>query len=187
MFQTVFTAAKHLRCFLHFMSNLDDRLKKLCIPKFVRIEFLCDVLGNPTEFEEGLNDAEDEECYEASLCSLQKIWKDREKEFNNPPSFYEWFVKNCKDTVKSSMLKPVRITAQLGNPPQPFYTNDVESHNNVIKQHTKYTAQELPQFMGKMKSLIVTQKEIERAVVGMGEYRLAHTFKNLTVDTSIFR
>ena len=35
-----------------------------------------------------------------------------------------------------------------------------------------------------MKSLIVTQKEeIERAVVGMGEYRLAHTFKNLIVDT----
>ena len=86
--------------------------------------------------------------------------------------------------MKSSMLKPVRIAAGLGNPPQPFYTNDVKSHNNVIKQHTKYTAQELPQFVEKMKSLIASQKEeIERAVVGMGEYRLAHTFKNLTVDT----
>ena len=88
-FQTVFTAVKHLRCFLHFKSNLDNRLKKLRIPKSVRIEFLRDVFGNPTEFEEGLVDAEDEECYEASLCSLQKIWNDREKDFNNPPSFYE--------------------------------------------------------------------------------------------------
>ena len=183
-FQTVFTDAKHLRCFLHFKSNLDDRLKMLHIPKSVRIEFLRDVFGNPTDFEEGLVDAEDEDCYEASLCSLKKIWSDREREFNDPPSFYEWFVKNCKDTVRSSMLKPVRVAACLGNPPQPFYTNDVESHNNVIKQHTKYAANELPQFVEKMKTLIATQKEeIERAVVGMGEYRLSHQFSHLATDT----
>ena len=54
----------------------------------------------------------------------------------------------------------MRIAAGLGNPPQPFYTtNDVESHNNVPKQHTKYAAQELPQFVEKMKSLIATQKQ----------------------------
>ena len=35
-----------------------------------------------------------------------------------------------------------------------------------------------------MKGLIATQKEeIERAVVGMGEYRLADTFSSLAVDT----
>ena len=184
-FQTVFVSAKHLRCFLHFKSNLDDKLKKLHIPKSVRIEFLRDVFGNPTDLEEGQVDAEDEQCYEASLCSLQKIWNDPEREFDDPPpSFYNWFVKNCKDTVKMSMLKPVRVVAGLGNPPQPFYTNDVESHNSVIKQHVKYAAQELPQFVEKMKGLIATQKEeIERAVVGMGEYRLANTFKSLAVDT----
>ena len=53
-----------------------------------------------------------------------------EREFNDPPS-YEWFV-NCKDTVK--MLKLVRIAAGLGNPQQPFYTNHVESYNNVTNQ-----------------------------------------------------
>ena len=85
-FQTVFMAAKHLHCFLYFKSNLDDKLKKLHISKSVRIEFLHDVFGNLTDFE-GLVDAEDEECYEASLYSLQKIWNDREKEFNDPPSY----------------------------------------------------------------------------------------------------
>ena len=47
--------------------------------------------------------------------------------------FFDWFVANCKEAVKTSMLKPVRVAAGLGNPPQPYYTNDVESHNNVIK------------------------------------------------------
>ena len=132
---------------------------------------------------EGLVDAESEECFDASLNSLQEIWNNREREFNDPPAFYDWFVGNCKEVVRSTMLKPVRMYAGLGNPPKPFYTNDVESHNNVIKKHTNYTAQELPQFVEKMKSLIVNQKEeIERAVVGMGEYRVLKDFAHLAVD-----
>lgn len=80
------------------------------------------------------------------------------------------------------MLKPVRICAGLENPPNPFYTNDVESHCNVIKKHTNYTAHELPQFVEKMKTLIIIQKEeIERAVIGMGEYRVAKNFSHLAV------
>lgn len=165
----MFTKAYHLRCFLHFKSNLDDRLKKFNIPQPLRIEFLRNVFGNPTDFEEGLVVAEDDDCYGASLCSLQKVWNDRERKVNDLPMIYKWFVGNYKETVKRIMLKLVRVAAGLGNPPQPFYTNDVESYNNVIKQHTKYTAQELPQSVEKMKTLITTQKnEIEKAVVGMG-------------------
>ena len=149
----VFKEAKHLRCFLHFKSNLEERLKGFHIPKPQRIEFLRDVFGNPAEFEEGLVDAENEECFDASLISLQEIWNNREREFNDPPAFYDWFVCNCKEVVRSTMLKPVRMHAGLGNPPQPFYTNDVESHNNVIKKHTNYTAHELPQFVEKNENL----------------------------------
>ena len=80
------------------------------------------------------------------------------------------------------MLTPVRVAACLGNPPQPFYTNDVESH--VIKPHTKYAPNELPQFVENMKTLIATQKEeTEHTVVGMGEYRLSHQFSHLVIDT----
>lgn len=85
------------------------------------------------------------------------------------------------------MLKPVRIQACLGDPPRPFYTNDVESRNNVIKQHTNYTAQELPQFVAKMKDLITKQKEeIDRALIGMGEYRVQSQFNKLVVDKRKF-
>lgn len=58
------------------------------------------------------------------------------------------------------------------------------THNNVIKQHTKYAAQERPQFVEKMKKPFATQKEeIERADIGMEEYRVTSQFSNLTVDT----
>ena len=52
---------------------------------------------------------------------------------NRPGGLCDWFVANCKDAVKTTMLEYFRVTAGLGNPPQPYYTNDVECHN-VIKQ-----------------------------------------------------
>ena len=78
------------------------------------------------------------------------------------------------------MLKSLRVAAGLGNPPQPYYTNDLECHNNVIKQQTNYCAQELPQFIDSMKRMIENQKkEVERAIVCMGEYKISSEFSEL--------
>ena len=185
-FQTVFNKAIHLRCFLHFRGNLDAKLKECNIPKSLRIEFLRDVFGNPSGFEDGLVDV-DEDMYEASVSSLKEIWNNRELPFNNPPRFYDWFIANCKDAVKTTMLKSLRVAAGLGNPPQPYYTNDVECHNNVIKQQTNYRAQELPQFIDSMKRMIENQKkEVERAVVCMGEYKISLEFSELQIDARKF-
>ena len=186
-FQTVFSKATHLRCFLHFRGNLDSKLKEYNIPKSLRIEFLRDVFGNPSSLEDGLVDVDDDEMYEATVSSLKEIWNSRELPFNNPPRFYDWFVANCKDAVKSTMLKSLRVAAGLGNPPQPYYTNDVECHNNVIKQQTNYRAQELPNFIDSMKKMIDNQKkEVERAIIGMGEYKISSEFSELQVDTRKF-
>lgn len=124
-FQTVFPKATHLRCFLHFRGNLDAKLKEFGIPKSHRIEFLHDVFGNPGSLEDGLVDVDDDDTFEASVCSLKTLWNDRELPFNNLPKFFDWFVVNYKEVVKTTMLKSLRIDARLGNPPQPYYTNDV--------------------------------------------------------------
>ena len=85
------------------------------------------------------------------------------------------------------MLKSHHVKAGLGNPPEPFYTNDVESQNNVIKHQTRYSAQELPQFISCMREMFICQREeIERAVIGMGEYRLSSRFSQLSVDSGKF-
>lgn len=185
-FHTVFNKAVHIRCFLHFKGNLDSKLQELSIPKHERIEFLRDVFGNPLELEYGLIDADDDK-FEASLKSLEHVWKEREKVYHDPPQFYDWFLKNSKDPIKKTMLKSRRIQAGLGNPPEPFYTNDVESQNNVIKHQSKYRSQELPQFINSMRDMIVCQrKEIERAVIGIGEYRLSSRFQHLLTRQNLF-
>ena len=56
------------------------------------------MFGNPAELE-GLVNAENEDCFDASLISLQVIWNNQEREFNDPPVFYDWCICNCKEVV----------------------------------------------------------------------------------------
>ena len=82
-----------------------------------------------------------------------------EREFITVHHIFKWFVKNCKFEVKETTLKQLRIKAGLGHPPEPFYTNDVESQNRVIKQQMNYKAQELPKFISSMKEIVISQKK----------------------------
>lgn len=183
----MFSSALYVRCFLHFRGNLEAKLGSLKVPKQDRVEFLHDIFHNPRKMEKGIVDADNENEFEDSLLKLRSVWNAREEQYNNPPEFYSWCVSNCKEAVKLSMLKEVRIEAGLGQPPDPYYTNDVESLNQVIKQQVKYRAQELPQFILSMKQLVVSQKkEIEKAVVDMGEYRLTEDLQHLRVQKEKF-
>lgn len=81
------------------------------------------------------------------------------------------------------MLRPVRESARLGSPPEPFYTNEVESKNNILKQQVSYKHSELPVFVDHMKGLLRDQRrEIERAVASSGEYRLSSQYTHLGVE-----
>ena len=44
---TVFPHAIHLRCFLHFRGNIEEKLRQLNLPQLVLKEIVYDVLGNP--------------------------------------------------------------------------------------------------------------------------------------------
>ena len=74
--------------------------------------------------------------------------------------------------MKSTMLRPIREQAGLGNPPQPFTTNANETVNSVLKFHVNYKSSQLLEFVGKLKDVVDEQEqEIERAVIGRGKYR----------------
>lgn len=118
-FNSVFSSALHVRCFLHFRGNLDAKLKSLGIAKKEIIEFLHDIFGNPNNLEEGLVDAANEEEFEKTLSEFHEIWNAREAKYNNPPQFYTWFVANCQEAVQTTMLKSHRVQVGLGDPPKP--------------------------------------------------------------------
>ena len=84
----VFDKPVHLRCFLHFKGNLVTKLRDFGIPRHDRIEFLRDVFGNPEELETEIVDVETDEEFRELVESLEKIWEERERPYNNPPQFY---------------------------------------------------------------------------------------------------
>ena len=71
--------------------------------------------------------------------------------------FHSRFNAYTLEVVRNGMLKEKRILAGLGCPPEPFYTNSVESKNRVLKHQTNYHKQELPQFVEHMRELIMEQ------------------------------
>ena len=63
------------------------------------------------------------------------------------------------------------------------YTNDIESKNNILKQHLQRKASQLPEFVESMKALITEQRsEIEKAVAKYGEYRVVSRHSNLACE-----
>ena len=70
------------------------------------------------------------------------------------------------------MLAPNRQCSGLDNP---FYTNEIESINRVLKRKVDCKASEWPALCVSAKELIEEHDhEIEKAIVGVGEYS---TFK----------
>ena len=67
------------------------------------------------------------------------------------------------------MLRNVREKAGLGSPPAPYYTNEVESKNKLLKDEVQYKYSSLPAFVNKMSGLMEEQRlEIERTVIDSG-------------------
>jgi len=64
------------------------------------------------------------------------------------------------------MLAPIRQSAGLGNPPEPFYTNQIESINQVIKHKTGFKTSEWRSFCNMAKDLVEEQQsEIEKLLL----------------------
>ena len=81
------------------------------------------------------------------------------------------------------MLKPVRIEAGLGDPPNEFTTNDVEAGNFIIKHGINFDKQKPQEFIEKVKEIINMQfRNEDRAVFGKGPYKLRKGFEKYYVN-----
>ena len=182
-FCAVFTKAIHLRCFLHFKGNIEHKLRELNIPPTTIKEFIRDIFGYPTLLQRGLVDAQSELELVNMMEKLKDRWNDFEKPFNSPPLFYKWFTDHGVKVIAASMLCSLREKAGLGSPPEPYYTNEIESKNNILKQHLNRKASQLPQFIESMKLLLQGQyEEIKNAVASCGEYRVVPQYSILSFE-----
>ena len=180
-----FPNALHLRCFLHFRGNVENKLRELGIPSVVAKEIVCDIMGRASALEYGLVDAKHGEELGVLLKAVKTRWNELEKPYNNLPRFHSWFEKYCGPVIARSMVQEVRQNAGLGCPPEPYYTNEVESKNKLIKEEVQYKKSQLPDFITKMSEMMFQQRrEIERAVLNSGEYSVQEQYHHLTVETT---
>ena len=68
-------------------------------------------------------------------------------------------------SIKTSLLKPIRVEAGLGDPPKDFTANDVESGNFIIKYGLHLDKKNPQEFKERVKEIINTQfRNEDRAV-----------------------
>lgn len=124
-FSVQFAKARHLRCFLHFRDNIKRKLLAMKVSNDVVIHIIQDVLGSLLKGKRGLVDAQSMDEVQSHLLELKSSWE------VIAPGFFAWFLQYQAEVIESAMIAPIRQAAGLGNPPEPFYTNEIESINQT--------------------------------------------------------
>ena len=185
-FSQQFPRAVHLRCFRHMKGNISRKLTvDLKLPESVAASFMVDIFGckvGPT-FHEGLVDSISEDDFFANLASVKDKWQKLQDEHNSTGvSFYEWFLQYHAEVVMKTMLKPVRESVGLGDPPAEFNTNDSESTNSSVKQFLGFKKSDWPVFNEKIQKFIhMQQEEVNKSLVNLGQYVLKPGYQHLAV------
>ena len=85
--------------------------------------------------------------------------------------------------IQDNMLRPIRLNAGLGNPPEAYYNNMPESANKVIKMGVDFRKSEMSEFNDKIERVIQQQRrDRESAVINRGPYALADEFLHLQMS-----
>ena len=126
------------------------------------------------------------------------IHEESEEEFDKKyeilkPLLPQQFVEYLNDTrarqrpliecMKNCMLKPVTVMAGLGNPPNAWDNNLVESMHGVMKDSLKNQRLDAGKFLEILKDRVFDQQleELKRGIYGMGEYRLSDSYSKYGV------
>lgn len=98
------------------------------------------------------------------------------------PHFHTWFMKHKAEIFCDHTLRPLREDVGLGSPLRPFYTNDNKSVNALLKECVAFKKQQWPMFNSKVKKYVDDLlNEMEKAIIGCGQYRLKPQYKHLGI------
>ena len=173
----------HLRCFDHVHSDMNHKLISIKVDDVQRKNILTDILGKEHDGirEMGLVDCETEDEFEQGYVNMEQRW---------PQEFREWMlttkgrVRSLKDTLKVCMLKTVRTTAGLGDPPNKWSNQRTEAMNNVIKEANNNQISDQVTIHEVIEGQVIKQQQNEyiKASYNTGEYRLAQQYKRYSVS-----
>ena len=176
-----------LRCFIHMKDNIKRKLTELLLPDKIKDEIIKDIFGFQQDalYVKGILDSESVAIFDVRFSLLKSKW-DRPEQSVHPkriPQVHEWIHRYETMVMKDPMIASVREAAGFGSPPEHYTTNRNECMNNVAKAHVDYHAQ--IKLVNNMYNLVEEQlKEVEKAVIGMGEYQFKLAYTHLEVSSS---
>lgn len=152
-FSDVCSEADHLLCFLHVRKNIEAKLKELGFSQPHQRETLEEIFGTPSSFD-GLVNADTSEDFEATLNSLEDVWRKREP---GQEKFFNWFKEEkvwCKNLkwFHISFCARAHVVRTLWNGQIPilsnFYFGDVTktcnfSSSEKLKLHKNFANADL--------------------------------------------
>ena len=194
-FASVCPVARVIVCKKHAEDDIDQKLTSLDINGKARDNFMRDIFGRESSKEKGLIDSLSEEEFDSKLLKLRPQWEKREMEAcsTSKPEFVHYFDVYVAQEMKEKMILSVRRQAGLGD--KFFFDNTSESINHHYKvsiRNEKATrdptgARGLSCSMAEAGTIYhnmleQTRRNIHRAIIGLGPYRLASSFSHCQIS-----
>ena len=194
-FASVCPVARVIVCKKHAEDDIDRKLTSLGISGKSRDDFMRDIFGRESTKEKGLIDSLSEEEFDSKLLKLRQKWEKREMEARSTskPEFVHHFDVYVAQEMKEKMILSVRRQAGLGD--EFFFDNASESINHRYKvsiRNEKATcdptgSRGLNCSMAEAGTIYhnmleQTRRNIHRAVIGLGPYRLAPSFSHYQIS-----
>lgn len=169
-----FPASTWVLCKKHVEDNVRRKLTSLGITTSNQQVFVTDIFGNVEQNKRGLADCSSRAHFDDELKALKGHWDQKELSIRNveQAQFHSWFMRYKSEEMKERMLYPVRRDIGLGY--DYYYNNANESINNSVKRKKDYKrCKDIVEFADEIREIKdIQQRNIERAVIGEGPYRL---------------
>ncbi|XP_028403982.1 uncharacterized protein LOC114526581 [Dendronephthya gigantea] len=174
--------AIHLRCKIHLSDNIERKLVSLSFDKNAQRKIVNTIFGQRTDdkFVMALADAKTPEEFDKMLEDLEPKCKEVEiSQHPGNPEFFACFKDHLATVMKENVIARVRQSAGLGSPPEFYTQNASECVNSVVKRNAG-GKKEWSHFCLSLEDTAKSQQEeLQKAVYGMGEYRLSKDFQHL--------
>lgn len=170
--KTAFPQSHHILCTRHLRQNANQKLTDDAVDKYDKGKILDKIFGD-----DGLLNADDTICFDDKCEELESVSQSVSK------NFLKYFQKRLKDILREKRKDP-DVATQTD---KLWTNNNCESVNHVLKQAVDWKRKPLLDFIKSVNELVDAQfKDLKRALVSIGRFRLADSHRQFAVSKSVW-
>ena len=170
--RNAFPESSSIVCTRHLRNNIDDYLTdKVVISKNDRNRLLDQIFGK-----DGVASTNDTMIFDQRLEDLKGMYD------SIAPEFASYFEKRVQPILRENFE-----TCKWSTLPMSWTNNNCESANHQLKQAVNWKSQSLIDLVDTLHKFVQGQyKELERALVGVGNFDLAQSMRKFKIDRQIW-